>query len=236
MFILLNSVTDTSLAVFFCVWVTHFKGKMYEEDWWETAKSLSLFSPEQRRLKGNPHGGLWLLTNGAEQYSALCDSNRTGGNGMGLCQGRVMLGVRKRFWTRGWQAHNRLPRAVGTALSWWSSMSVWRMLSDIWSDFWVVPEIDLDSMILMGPFQLQIFYDSMKDAHIRQPCWPELCQASLRMAEFDMVSSTAGLGLCQTFQDCSHECLVWLHHGVLWRCEHWAMCLGCPICNFFFSF
>ena len=167
-----------------------------------------------------------------EQSSTLLSVTATGLEGMAWnCVGG---GVRERFFTRGQWARNRLPRAVGTALSWWSSMSVWRMLSDIWSDFWVVPEIDLDSMILMGPFQLQIFYDSMKDAHIRQPCWPELCQASLRMAEFDMVSSTAGLGLCQTFQDCSHECLVWLHHGVLWRCEHWAMCLGCPICNFFF--
>ena len=66
------------------------------------------------------------------------DSDRTWRNGMGLCQGRVMLGVRKRFWTRGWQAHNRLPRAVGTALSCWSSRSIWTALSDIGFECWMV--------------------------------------------------------------------------------------------------
>lgn len=34
-------------------------------------------------------------------------------------------------------------------------------------------------------------------------------------------------------QCCSHECLVWLHCGVLWRCEKWARWLSCPICIFF---
>ena len=34
---------------------------------------------------------------------------------MELCQGRGRLGVRRRFFTRGWWAWNRLPRAVGTA-------------------------------------------------------------------------------------------------------------------------
>jgi len=38
--------------------------------------------------------------------------------------GERQLGVRDRFCTRGWWAWNRLPRAVGTALSCWSSRSV----------------------------------------------------------------------------------------------------------------
>jgi len=34
-----------------------------------------------------------------------------------MYQEKVRLGVRKMFFTRGWWAWNRLPRAVGTALS-----------------------------------------------------------------------------------------------------------------------
>ena len=59
--------------------------------------------------------------------SALCDS-------MGLCQGRVRLGVRKRV-MRPW---NRLPRAVGMAPSCPSSRNIWKMLSDVGFGFWVV--------------------------------------------------------------------------------------------------
>jgi len=50
---------------------------------------------------------------------------------MELCQGKVRLGVRDRFFTRGQWAWNRLPRAVGTAPSCWSSRSVWTSLSGI---------------------------------------------------------------------------------------------------------
>ena len=57
--------------------------------------------------------------------------NRTGGNSMELRQGRVRLVVRRRFCTRGCWARNRLPRAVGTAFSCWSSKSIWTVLSDV---------------------------------------------------------------------------------------------------------
>jgi len=42
--------------------------------------------------------------------------------------------VRKRFFTRGWWAWNRLPRAVGMAPRCWSSKSIWTVFSDV--GFW----------------------------------------------------------------------------------------------------
>ena len=48
------------------------------------------------------------------------------------------LSIRERFFTRGQWAWNRLPRAVGMALSCWCSKSVWIMLSDSGFGFWVV--------------------------------------------------------------------------------------------------
>jgi len=44
---------------------------------------------------------------------------------------RVRWGNRERFCTRGWWAWSRLPRAVGTALSCWSSRSVWTVFLNI---------------------------------------------------------------------------------------------------------
>ena len=58
---------------------------------------------------------------------------------MELGQGRVRLGVRERVCTQRVLGHwDRLPRAVVTALSLQSTRSVWTMLSDTWSKFWVV--------------------------------------------------------------------------------------------------
>ena len=59
------------------------------------------------------------------------DNSRSPGNGMELHQGKDRLGVRKRFFTRGWWAWNRLPRAVVTVLSCQSSGSVRTVLSHI---------------------------------------------------------------------------------------------------------
>ena len=50
---------------------------------------------------------------------------------MELHQGKVRLGVRKRFFTRGQWAWNRLPRLVVMAPRGWGSRSIWMMLSDI---------------------------------------------------------------------------------------------------------
>ena len=58
---------------------------------------LGLCSPKKTRLKGAlmtataPHRE-WR----AALSSAVCDSDRARGNGMGLCQGRVELGIRLR--------------------------------------------------------------------------------------------------------------------------------------------
>lgn len=49
------------------------------------------------------------------------------------------LGMRKRFYTERVVGHwNRLPGAVGTAPSCWSTRSIWSALSDVGSDFGVV--------------------------------------------------------------------------------------------------
>jgi len=48
------------------------------------------------------------------------------------------LNIRKRLFTRGQWAWNRLPRAGGMALSCWCSTSFWTMLSDTGFGFWVV--------------------------------------------------------------------------------------------------
>ena len=82
-----------------------------EPSWWPTA----------------PHNG----SRGATPISALWK------NGMELCQRRVR-------WVLGKGSlpepctQNRLPRAVGTALNYWSSSSSWATLSDIGFEFWVV--------------------------------------------------------------------------------------------------
>ena len=84
------------------------------------------------------------------------------------------------------------------------------------------------------------------DAHTEQSRWPEHCYALLRREEFDKRRKWLFLAVenslldcgAQVFprpsQGCSHECLVWLHCGVLWRCEKWARWLSCPIWFFFF--
>ena len=50
-------------------------------------------------------------------------------------QGRVGLGIRKRFFTGGQWACSRLPRAVVVMPSCQSSRSIWTVLSDIGFDF-----------------------------------------------------------------------------------------------------
>ena len=58
----------------------------------------------------------YLLGLAPEIQQVSVDSNRTWGNCMELQEGRVKLGVSKRFFTRMQWSWNRLPRAVGPKL------------------------------------------------------------------------------------------------------------------------
>ena len=79
-------------------------------------------------------------------------------NGMKLHWERSRINVRKRFFTKGWWAWNRLPRAVVMAPGCWSldtnKRRVWIFDSSVGSQ-------ELDTMTLMGPFQLRMLYDSV---------------------------------------------------------------------------
>lgn len=86
------------------------------------------------------------------------------GNGLKLSQGRVRLGSRKRFFTKRVVEHqNSFPREVVTA----PNLSEFKKGLDNAFRHGVgflgcpAQGQQLDSMILMGLFQLRIFYDSI---------------------------------------------------------------------------
>lgn len=54
-----------------------------------------------------------------------------------------------------------LPREVVTALNFLELRRIWTILSTTWSDFGGLWRQELNSIILMGPFQLRVFYGSM---------------------------------------------------------------------------
>jgi len=64
-------------------------------------RSLGLFSLEERRLRGCPHGSLQIGSSrgGGADLLSLVTSDRTLGNGMKLHQGKFMVDVRKRLFT-----------------------------------------------------------------------------------------------------------------------------------------
>ena len=76
--------------------------------------------------------------------------------------GEGQLGIRERGCTRGRWAWNGMHRAAGTApvlefkehLDTALRHRIWILSGSVWSQ-------GLDLMVLMGPFQLRIFYDSM---------------------------------------------------------------------------
>ena len=110
------------------------KGKMYEE----RLRSLGLFSPERSRLRG---GLMVAAAPYREQRGSaeLCSVTARGPEGTAWsCVRGGATGGEGKVCTRGWWAWNGLPRAMGTALSCWSSRSVWTALSDIGFGFGMV--------------------------------------------------------------------------------------------------
>ena len=65
-------------------------------------RSLGLSSPVQSYLGETSCLQLFTGSGRVTLSCVLCDCDRTRGNGMELCQGRVRLGVRKRFFIREW--------------------------------------------------------------------------------------------------------------------------------------
>jgi len=88
---------------------------------------------------------------------SLVTSNGNRGNSTKLQQERLRLVIKKVFFTE------RLSgTGIGSSGSCQSSRSIWTTLSDIWSVLGgPVWSQELASMILVGPFQLRKFCDSM---------------------------------------------------------------------------
>ena len=138
------------------------EGKMYEE----RMRSLGLFSLEKKRLRGDLITVYSFLVRGSGgagvDLFSLVPRDRTCGNDVKLRQGRFRLDIRKRFFTERVVTHwNRLPRDVVTAPSLSEFRRVGTVLLVMWSEFLGRPVWcqELDSMIVVGPFQLGIFYD-----------------------------------------------------------------------------
>ena len=135
------------------------EGKTYAE----RLRSLGLFSLEKKRLRGDLIAFYNFLTRGSGGAGAdlfsIVTSNRTQGNGVKLRQGRFRLDIRKRFFTERvlmhWKSFSRDAVMAPSLLE-------FKKLLVIWSEFLGRPVWcqELDSMILMDPFRLGIFYDS----------------------------------------------------------------------------
>ena len=79
-----------------------------------------MFSLEERRLRGCPHGSLQIGSSrgGGADLLSLVTSGRTRGNGMKLPQGKFKMDSRKMFFTGKVVSHwNRVPSEVVMALS-----------------------------------------------------------------------------------------------------------------------
>jgi len=131
-------------------------------------RELGLFSLEKRRLRGDLVTAFQYLKEVYEKdgdklvRSACC--NRTRGNCFKLKEGRFRLDIRKKFFTRRVTRHRyRLPREVVDA----SSLEVFKVRLDralsnlIELKMSLLMAGGLDQMTSKGPFQPQLFSDSM---------------------------------------------------------------------------
>ena len=122
-------------------------------------------SAQEEETERRCRSGLLLLMRGMNRqcWSLVSgDSNRTRRNGKELHQGMARLGVRKRFFTRGW-----LGSGTGSAVQWSWPQAVgaqgafgqhfrhrmWMLVGPLWSQ-------ELDLVILVCAFQFWIFYGS----------------------------------------------------------------------------
>ena len=102
-----------------------------------------MFSLEKRRLRAALMAVCSFLTRGggggagADLFS-LATNARTRGNGREMCQGRVRLDIRKRFFPqRAVEPWNRLPREASRHQP-GDIPSTWTSPSEIWCEFGVV--------------------------------------------------------------------------------------------------
>jgi len=143
----------------YCEYGKRSRGRIHKKQ----LKSLGLFRPEQKRLRGGLVAaysfswGKWRDSTGLWSLWELQDPREQHG---AMAGGRWGWGL-EMFFTRRWGAWNRFLGAEVMALSCWSSRSVWTMLPDTGTEFWVAcmePGRGLNDPC--GPFHLEIFYFS----------------------------------------------------------------------------
>lgn len=110
----------------------------------------------------DPFAIMWLLDLWAviSKHPLSGEQEQNSREWHGAASGESQVGHQEEALHQGrWWAWDRLPRAVGTAPSYWHPRSVYH--SDICSDFWMVLWSRRLDSILVIPSQLEIFYHSM---------------------------------------------------------------------------